>query len=123
MQTAANYLVGTHDYRNFCKMDVANGVVEFIRKISDIEITPLNLVEDKTNGCYSKIALQRVIILVVAYTMYVAVITGSGFLWHQIRCIIGVLFLIGQEKEQPEVVKELLDVKTNPWYKVNFCCF
>lgn len=47
--------------------------------------------------------------------MYVAVIKGSGFLWHQIRCIIGVLFLVGQEKEEPEVVAELLDVKTNPW--------
>lgn len=49
------------------------------------------------------------------YSMLMAVITGSGFLWHQIRCIMGVLFLIGQEKEQPDVVLELLDVVKNPW--------
>lgn len=42
MQTAAKFLVGTHDYRNFCKMDVANGVVEFVRKINNIEILPLS---------------------------------------------------------------------------------
>lgn len=53
--------------------------------------------------------------MIVEYSMYVAIITGSGFLWHQIRCLIGVLFLIGQEREEPEVIKRLLDVETNPW--------
>lgn len=53
---------------------------------------------------------------IVEYTMFEVIIRGSGFLWHQIRCIIGVLFLIGQEKEQPQVILELLDVEKNPWY-------
>ncbi|KAI8480908.1 tRNA pseudouridine synthase 3 [Branchiostoma belcheri] len=33
MHLAAQKLVGEHDFRNFCKMDVANGVVTFIRRI------------------------------------------------------------------------------------------
>lgn len=35
-------------------------------------------------------------------------------MWHQIRCIVAILFLIGQHKELPNVVKELLDVENNP---------
>ena len=30
-------------------------------------------------------------------------VVGQAFLWHQIRCIVAVLFLIGQRKEQPQV--------------------
>lgn len=40
MRTALQYLIGTHDFRNFCKMDVANGVVTFIRNIMLAEINP-----------------------------------------------------------------------------------
>lgn len=38
MQEAADYIIGTHDFRNFCKMDVGNGVVEFEREIKAVEI-------------------------------------------------------------------------------------
>ena len=38
------------------------------------------------------------------YTMCELTIVGSSFLWHQIRCIVGILFLIGQGKENPEVI-------------------
>lgn len=48
--------------------------------------------------------------------MYVISIKGKAFLWHQIRCIMHVLFLIGQSKEEPDVVKELLNVDKNPRY-------
>lgn len=50
------------------------------------------------------------------YSQYVATITAKAFLWHQIRCIMGVLFLIGQNVETPEIIKELLDVNSNPKY-------
>ncbi|RZC40246.1 tRNA pseudouridine(38/39) synthase, partial [Asbolus verrucosus] len=75
MKFASNYLVGTHDFRNFCKMDVNNGVVEFIRTISSIEIKNFST---------------------------------------EIRCILGILILIGQNKEKPEVVLELLDIANHP---------
>ncbi|MGP1946075.1 MAG: hypothetical protein ACTS8Y_04790 [Arsenophonus sp. ER-EMS1-MAG3] len=37
-------------------------------------------------------------------------LVGKAFLWHQVRCIVGVLFLIGSGKESPSVVKRLLDI-------------
>ncbi|XP_044254066.1 tRNA pseudouridine(38/39) synthase [Tribolium madens] len=94
MKTAANYLLGTHDFRNFCKMDVNNGVVEFNRTILTVDIS---LFQD--DGRYS---------------IHVLTIKGNAFLWHQIRCIVGILVLVGQGKEKPEVVVELLDVTRNP---------
>jgi tRNA pseudouridine38/39 synthase len=39
---------------------------------------------------------------------------GSGFLWHQIRCIVAILFLIGQGKEEIDLVKSLLDIEKYP---------
>ena len=30
-------------------------------------------------------------------------ITGLAFLWHQIRCIVTILFLVGQGNEKPQV--------------------
>lgn len=47
--------------------------------------------------------------------MYMLEIRANAFLWHQIRCIMAVLLLIGEGKEQAEVISELLDVAKNPW--------
>lgn len=41
-------------------------------------------------------------------------ITSQAFLWHQIRCLMGILLLVGQRKEEPEIVSKLLDIKTCP---------
>ena len=41
MREAAKYLVGEKDFRNLCKMDVANGVTNFIRKIISVKLQPL----------------------------------------------------------------------------------
>lgn len=46
--------------------------------------------------------------------MCVLTISGKAFLWHQIRCIVAVLFRIGAGKETPNVVTRLLDVEANP---------
>lgn len=42
MKDAGKRLVGEKDYRNFCKMDVANGVVTFFRRIDDVRLTVLD---------------------------------------------------------------------------------
>lgn len=39
MNKAVKYVIGVHDFRNLCKMDVANGVVNFTRDIMDAEVT------------------------------------------------------------------------------------
>lgn len=41
-------------------------------------------------------------------------ICGRGFLWHQVRCMVAILFLVGRGFEAPEVVDWLLDVKACP---------
>ncbi len=89
-------MVGSHDFRNFCKMDVSNGVVTFFRQIKNVQCHLL----DKLN--ISKFSTVELIV------------EGSSFLWHQIRCIVGLLFLIGQGKENPSIVTELFNVEKFP---------
>ncbi|VDP07198.1 unnamed protein product [Soboliphyme baturini] len=112
MRTACHYLLGEHDFRNFCKIDVAkNGFAHCTRCITAADVT----VEDsgsksgvETNdgqGESDDSVDARILCLTI---------TGKAFLWHQIRCILSVLFLIGQGKENPEVVLDLLDVEHHP---------
>jgi tRNA pseudouridine38/39 synthase len=42
------------------------------------------------------------------------IVDGSSFLWHQIRCIVAILFLVGQRKESPSIVDDLLDIEKYP---------
>lgn len=102
MRTACKMLIGTHDFRNFCKMDVNNGVLSYMRSIYDTDIYISQ--EMKCSD----------------FNMYYMELTGKAFLWHQVRCIMAVLILIGQERESPEVIMELLDVEKNPWFVINF---
>ncbi|CAG2213316.1 DEG1 [Mytilus edulis] len=95
MSEAADKLVGEHDFRNFCKMDVGNGVVNFMRRIVKADITVLDERDSE-------------------YQMCELTITGLAFLWHQIRCIVTVLFLVGQGNEKPQIIDELLDIDKHP---------
>ncbi|XP_033642150.1 tRNA pseudouridine(38/39) synthase-like [Asterias rubens] len=95
MRNSAQKYVGDHDFRNFCKMDVGNGVVNFWRTILSIDIQELDSRDD-------------------GYQMYELTVTGQAFLYHQVRCMVAILLLIGQHKEQPEIIDRLLDVKTQP---------
>ncbi|XP_062559313.1 tRNA pseudouridine(38/39) synthase [Armigeres subalbatus] len=97
MREACTHLVGAHDFRNLCKMDVGNGVVTFTRRISYVSI------EDSQGDANES-----------SYDMLYLELRGKAFLWHQVRCIMAVLILVGERKEKPTVIKELLDVEKNP---------
>ncbi|KAM6043407.1 tRNA pseudouridine(38/39) synthase isoform 2-T2 [Chlamydotis macqueenii] len=99
MDAAAQRYVGTHDFRNLCKMDVANGVVTFQRTILSARVT---WVEGGETGLQDPFRLCQF------------EVTGQAFLYHQVRCMMAVLFLIGQKMEKPEIIDELLDVEKNP---------
>jgi len=101
MREAAQALVGEHDFRNLCKMDVANGVVTYRRRITAVDLTETDRKTDSTETEAS-------------YDICELTITGQAFLWHQIRCIVAILFLIGQGRENPRIVLELLDVERHP---------
>lgn len=94
METAGKKFIGDHDFRNFCKMDAAN-VHNYRRHITSFEISPCDERFDDDQ-------------------LWVVKIKGSAFLWHQIRCMVAVLFLIGQGLESPNVVDVLLDIKRTP---------
>ncbi|CAG4949328.1 unnamed protein product [Parnassius apollo] len=97
MREACTHIIGLKDFRNLCKMDVGNGVTVFYREIVKAEIVPVS--ERDMNEPTS---------------MYYLVIEGNAFLWHQIRCIMGLLLLIGQGHEKPDIMTELLDIEKNP---------
>lgn len=48
------------------------------------------------------------------YDICELIITSQAFLWHQIRCLMGILLLIGQGKEEPEVILQLLNITKCP---------
>ncbi len=96
MRDAASRLIGEHDFRNLCKMSVHNGVTNYVRTILAADVA---LSEHCSQG---------------RYEMCVATICGYAFIWHQIRCIMSVLFLVGQGKEKPSIVDQLLDIEQNP---------
>ncbi|WVZ57108.1 hypothetical protein U9M48_007541 [Paspalum notatum var. saurae] len=94
MQKAASKFIGEHDFRNFCKMDAAN-VSNYRRRIIEFTISACDRRSNNDELCSMTIK-------------------GSAFLWHQVRCMVAVLFLIGQGLESPSVVDSLLDITRAP---------
>lgn len=48
------------------------------------------------------------------YQMCVATVVGLAFLMHQVRCMMGLLFLVGNGLEQPSVISHMLDLQRCP---------
>ncbi|KAK9053762.1 hypothetical protein SSX86_024836 [Deinandra increscens subsp. villosa] len=95
MESSCKRLIGEHDFRNFCKMDAAN-VHNYKRRITSFDILDLHF-------C-----------MLNSDQLMFMKIKGSAFLWHQVRCMVAVLFLVGQGLESPDVIDVLLDVDKTP---------
>lgn len=104
MHGAAQKLVGEHDFRNFCKLDISGDVTSFRRRIMAFEIS---LPGDAS-------ALGDAVAGLEEATMCEMTITGHAFLWHQVRCMAAVLFLVGQGLEEPSIIDDLLRVGSTP---------
>ncbi|KAK7279769.1 hypothetical protein RJT34_24826 [Clitoria ternatea] len=91
MESAGNKFLGEHDFRNFCKMDAAN-VHNYRRHIALFDIIPTDVRYDGNQ-------------------LWVIKIRGSAFLWHQVRCMVAVLFMVGKGLESPNVIDTLLDTR------------
>ncbi len=48
--------------------------------------------------------------LISPNTLCEVTIVGEAFLYHQVRCIVAALFMVGRGLEKPEIVKDLLDL-------------
>jgi len=94
MRQACLLLIGGHDFRNFCKMDVGNGVVDYKRSIFEADVKVVHC-QDLMEPC--------------PYDLCEVVVVGKAFLWHQIRCLVSVLMLVGEGKEEISVITQLLD--------------
>ncbi|KAK9530310.1 hypothetical protein VZT92_011819 [Zoarces viviparus] len=99
MADAAKRYEGTFDFRNLCKMDVGNGVLQFERTILSASVQPVR---------------PQLIPSTDQYDLFIFEIKGLGFLYHQVRCMMALLLLIGQKLEAPEIINQLLDVQSNP---------
>lgn len=126
MREAAKKFEGLHDFRNFCKLDASKQIENFQRRIFFADIEELDpqkgpvgyvglpgfrghqdtVEEQTTNGTVTGAGNTPKI--------YTFTLHGSAFLWHQVRHMVGILFLIGQELESPSLVDEMLDVGNSP---------
>ncbi len=84
MQEAANYLIGTHDFKSFC--NIRTTTEDTIRTVYGLEVT--------RNGDEITISIR-----------------GNGFLYNMVRIIAGTLIRVGRGFYQPEQVQEILETK------------
>ena len=128
MREAAHKFIGLHDFRNFCKVNPSKQIENFERRIflSDIEEI------DSRQGPVSFVGNPRFQQYEHADTtpsahpdnhsndrsstptIYTFTLHGSAFLWHQVRHMAAILFLIGQGLESPSLIDDLLDVAKTP---------
>lgn len=128
MREASHKFVGLHDFRNFCKLDASKQTDNFERRIfhADIEEIdshhgPVGYVgepgfrqyehPDKAPGSHlvDDPACQPSTPIIYTFTLH-----GSAFLWHQVRHMVAILFLIGQGLEPLSLVDDLLDISKTP---------
>lgn len=99
MRQAAGYLIGEHDFRNFCRKDPSkkDKIINYHRRILECDIEDIDA------------------------DICALVIKGSAFLYNQVRCTMAVLFMVGQAAESPDIVTELLNTQLfpkRPLYKI-----
>lgn len=101
MSEAAKKYEGLHDFRNLCKVDPSKQISKFERRIFHAgihEVDPSHSVESQT----------------LSPKLYYFEVRGSAFLWHQVRHLVAVVFLVGQGYEKPSIVDDLLDIEKTP---------
>ena len=140
MNEAASMFVGEHDFRNFCKMDARN-VHNYRRRIDScrvvvngpdggfVRVGAMGLGggggggahegggkegdEEKTGEAAQPATSPRNTAGEPPGVAHIEVV-GTAFLWHQVRCIASVLFLVGLGREPPGVVAHMLDLARCP---------
>ena len=93
MLYACKKLEGLHNFKNFCKIDKSQPEKKnYMRRIYSFDVK-----------FYKKFDNLDI---------YVATIRGSAFLWHQVRCMMAILFLIGNGLEDIEIIDKMFDVES-----------
>lgn len=116
MQQAARKLEGVHDFRNYCKIDPSKQISNFERRIfsaSVSKVVPSREPQPKRKRAGTK-EVEVPAARLSEPELYYFSIRGSAFLWHQVRHLVAILFLVGQGHEDPEIVDRLLDIRNCP---------
>ncbi|KAI4246450.1 MAG: hypothetical protein LQ352_006393 [Teloschistes flavicans] len=134
MKQAAAKFEGLHDFRNFCKVDPSKQIDNFQRRINSsdvVEVKPdregpadyFGFPEfgqsqdphDESSKFFNDSDESNEDSLPAHATpkIYAFKVQGSAFLWHQVRHMVAILFLVGQGLEKPSLVDDLLDVEKN----------
>ncbi|KAI9756006.1 MAG: hypothetical protein M4579_004051 [Chaenotheca gracillima] len=124
MREGASRFVGLHDFRNFCKIDPSKQITNFERRVFHATVdevepsrAPVSYVGNqglRATGLEDLQTTDHSSGSDPALKMYTFTLHGSAFLWHQVRHMVAILFLIGQGLESPSLISQLLDVKLNP---------
>lgn len=104
MDQAAKKYEGLHDFRNLCKIDASKQITNFERRIFHAGI---HKVQPSLKPSDSSVVNPTP-------ELYWFEVRGSAFLWHQVRHLVAVLFLVGQGYEEPSIVDDLLDMEKMP---------
>ena len=103
MCRAARFFEGSHDFRNFCKLDASKQIDNFVRHILHSSIVHVS--SAPAPALASRPPLTET---------YYFDLRGSAFLWHQVRHMMAVLFLVGQGLEDADLVRHMLDLAVFP---------
>ncbi|KAL8765848.1 MAG: hypothetical protein Q9209_007207 [Squamulea sp. 1 TL-2023] len=136
MREAARKFEGSHDFRNFCKVDPSKQIDNFTRMINRSEIVEMKSGDREPTGYLGLPEFQQFHqpslhattaringhhrdevappVLQTSPKIYAYKVRGSGFLWHQVRHMVAILFLVGQGLERPSLIDDLLDVESHP---------
>ncbi|KAI4593262.1 hypothetical protein KJ359_009990 [Pestalotiopsis sp. 9143b] len=122
MRRAAKKFEGAHDFRNFCKIDPSKLITNFERKIFECDIVEVKdagaalpyLSQPEFRPAPDQTAGTDVAEGTQCPKVYYFHVRGSAFLWHQIRCMVAVIFTVGQGLEAPEIIDQLLDYQSQP---------
>lgn len=138
MRVAAEKLKGSHDFRNFCKINVM-ATTNFVRYIMDVKIGKVEEIQfDPFIMDYGKVnevndhpefkhgpekieELKERHLREFAepevknpFDQFYIRIKSNAFLWHQIRCIVTILFQIGKGLDEEKVMDDLLNIEKMP---------
>ncbi|KAK9729544.1 pseudouridine synthase deg1 [Basidiobolus ranarum] len=99
MKEAGHKFLGTKDFRNFCKVRGAKQLTQFKRTIFQVSV------EASKTLAHLQMPERQICELTIC---------GRSFLWHQVRCMTAILFLVGQGLEAPSIVDTLLNIEETP---------
>ena len=115
----AKDFIGSHDFRNFAKADHVN-VRIMRRRIDRLDISSLKDALPSLIDINTPVAGLHTV--EHPDNLMVVTIRGSSFLWHQVRCMMSVLYMIGKGQEDISVVRQMLDLEKFP-LKPQVCLF